>query len=265
MSQGFARVERQRSFLLWLGAVTITAMCAVLALVTWTSQGVALEFDFAQRWPTVVGLCGLVLIFVLYMQHKHHQLAVLDARLRDMAVRGAAIEARFTELSFLFDVTTQLQLRLDLKSMLDLATQRLLPCLEATQSSIMLFDEKIGALEVKAAAGIDLPLVEGARVAPGEGVAGYVFSKGESVLLTPDVVRERFPRDVKPKRTIVGGLCVPMRFRGSPIGVMSVTRTTGLAFEAIHVKMLESFAEHCAATVVKTHHHHEMLEYVKIG
>jgi len=263
VSQIFATVERQRRFLLWLGGIMMTAMCAALVLVSWTSQGAALEFDFAQRWPTLVGLSGLVLVFVFYVQHKHHQLAAMDARLRELAVRGAALEARFTELSFLFDVTTQLQLRLDLKSVLDLAVQRLLSCLEATQSSIMLYDEKHGVLEVKAAAGVDLPLVEGARVPPGEGVAGHVYSKGESLLLTPELIRERFPRGVKPKRSIVGGLCVPMRFRGTPIGVMSVTRTAGEPFEAIHVKMLETFAEHCAATVVKTHHHHEMLEHVK--
>jgi hypothetical protein len=27
--------------------------------------------------------------------------------------------------------------------------------------------------------------------------------------------------------------------------------------------MLEAFSEHCAATVLKTHHHHEMLKHVR--
>jgi hypothetical protein len=44
---------------------------------------------------------------------------------------------------------------------------------------------------------------------------------------------------------------------------MNVTRTSGDPFDATHVKMLETFADHCAATVVKTHHHHEMLQHVK--
>jgi transcriptional regulator with GAF, ATPase, and Fis domain len=263
LNQVFASVERQRNILLWLVGVTLTATCAALVLVSWTSQGASLELDFSRRWPTLVGLFGLVLIFVLYMQHKHQQLAAMEARMRDLAVRGAALQARFGELSFLFDVSTQLQLRLDLPSMLDLAAQRLLSCLDATQSSIMLFDEAQGVLEVKAAAGVDLAMVKDAKVAPGEGIAGYAYANGESLLLSPQMMKERFAQFEKPGRSIVSGLSVPMRFRGEPIGVMNVTRTSGDSFDETHVKMLETFADHCAATVVKTHHHHEMLKHVK--
>jgi transcriptional regulator with GAF, ATPase, and Fis domain len=263
LNQVFTTVERQRNILLWLVGVTLTATCAALVLVSWTSSGASIELDFQRRWPTLVGLFGLVLIFVLYIQQKHHQLAAMEAQMRDLAVRGAALQARFGELSFLFDVSTQLQLRLDLPSMLDLAAQRLLSCLDATQSSIMLFDEAQGVLEVKAAAGVDLPLVKAGRVVPGEGISGHAYAKGESLLLTPKMMRERFAQYEKPGRSIVGGLSVPMRFRGEPIGVMNVTRTSGDSFDETHVKMLETFADHCAATVVKTHHHHEMLRHVK--
>jgi len=265
LNQVFTSVERQRNVLLLLVGIILTATCGVLVLVTWTTSGASFELDLTRRWPTLVGLFGLVLIFVLYIQHKHQQLAAMEARMRDLAVRGAALQARFGELSFLFDVSTQLQLRLDLPSMLDLAAQRLLSCLDATQSSIMLFDETQGVLEVKAAAGVDMPLVKAARVAPGEGIAGCVYAKGESLLLTPKMMRERFAQYEKPGRSIVSGLSVPMRFRGEPIGVMNVTRTSGDSFDETHVKMLETFADHCAATVVKTHHHHEMLRHVKLA
>jgi transcriptional regulator with GAF, ATPase, and Fis domain len=263
LNQIFTSVERQRNVLLWLVGIILTATCGVLVLVSATNSGPWFELDFSRRWPRLVGLFGLVLIFVLYIQQKQQQLAVMEAKLRDLAVRGAALQARFGELSFLFDVSTQLQLRLDLPSMLDLAAQRLLSCLDATQSSIMLFDEAEQLLEVKAAAGVDMPLVKAGRVAPGEGIAGHVYAKGESLLLTPTMMRERFAKYEKPGRSIVSGLSVPMRFRGEPIGVMNVTRTSGDSFDETHVKMLETFADHCAATVVKTHHHHEMLRHVK--
>src|SRR5436190_1619900 len=112
----------------------------------------------------------------------------MEAKMRDLAVRGARRQARFGELSFLFDVSTQLQLRLDLPSMLDLAVQRLMSCIDATPSSIMLFDESQGVLEVKAAAGVDQQLVKAGRVAPGEGVAGHAYAKGESLVLTPKLM-----------------------------------------------------------------------------
>jgi len=44
-----------------------------------------------------------------------------------------------------------------------------------------------------------------------------------------------------------------------------VTRTHGESFEPSRVKMLEAFAEHCAATVVKTHHHHQTLRHVRVA
>lgn len=261
MSQPFNQVDRQRGRLLGLGGVLIAALCATLVLVTGNgdTSGLALE----RRWPTLVGLAGLVALFVLYAQRQHRQLAVMETRLRDLAVREATLQARFSELSFLFDTSTQLQLRLDLHGMLDLAVQRLIPCLDAHQASIMMFDEASGLLHVQASAGVDSALVSGGAMKPGEGVAGHVFATGEALNLTPEVMRKRFPDHEKHGRQIAAGLCVPMRFRGASIGVVSVSRTAGEPFGELHAKMLESFAEHCGATVVKTHHHHELLRQVR--
>ena len=61
----------------------------------------------------------------------------------------------------------------------------------------------------------------------------------------------------------VGRLYAQVKLRGSPIGVVSVSRTTGDGFAETHARMLETFANHCAATVVKTHHHRELLNQVK--
>jgi len=263
MPHHFEALERQRNRLLWLGGVLLTAMCGALVLVTWSGQGGGLEFDLPQRWPTLVGLAGMVLLFVLYAQHTHRQLAAAETRLRDLAVRDAALQARFSELSFLFDVSTQLQLRLDLKDMLELAVQRLLPCLDAHQSSIMLYDERDNVLEVKAAAGVEVSRVIGAREVPGAGVAGHVFTRGKSLLLTPEVMRASFTAETKHGRNFTSGLCVPLRFRGTPIGVVCVNRISGEPFSQTHVEILEAFAEHCAATIVKTNHHHDLLKQVR--
>ena len=260
-ASGFHVLDRQRRLLSWLGGLLLTAMCVTLVLVSWW-QGPD-GFNLKVRWPALIGLVGLVLIFVLYTQHKHRQLGELEGRLRDSAVREASLQARFSELTFLFDTSTQLQLRLDLASMLDLAAQRLTSCLEATQSSSMLHRPESGLLEVRAAAGVDSTLVKGARVRPGEGIAGHVFASGETLVLTPEVMAKRFPDEIKHSRTIASALCVPLRFRGTPIGVVSVARTGGEPFGEIHARMLETFAEHCAATVVKTEHHHDVLRQVK--
>jgi len=263
MGRPFEQLDRQRRAMLWLVGLLLAALCAALMLTTWTAGEAMPTIELNDRWPSMAGLCGLVVLFVLYVQHKSRQLSVLESRLRDHAVREAALQARFSELSFLFDTSTQIQLRLDLNSMLDLAAQRLVPCLDAHQSSIMLFNESTGELEVKAAAGIDSERVLGATTRPGEGVSGHVFSTGETLNLTPEMVKQRFPEAIEYGRQIVAGLCVPMRFRGNPIGVVNVTRTSGEPFSDLHANILASFAEHCAATVVKTHHHHELLQTVR--
>jgi transcriptional regulator with GAF, ATPase, and Fis domain len=258
---GFHALDRRRTWLTYMVALLLTATCLTLVLVTGWQSADGLRWQ--ARWPSLVGLFGLMVIFVLYTQYKHRELAALEMQLRDAAVREASMQARFTELSFLFDTSTQLQLRLDLSSMLELATQRLASCLDATQCSIMLPNEETGLLEVRAAGGVDAQLVAGARVKPGEGIAGLVFASGEALVLTPEVMAKRFPEHVKRGRTIASALCVPLRFRGTPIGVVSVARASGDPFGEIHARMLETFAEHCAATVVKTEHHQDVLEQMK--
>jgi transcriptional regulator with GAF, ATPase, and Fis domain len=257
-------LNRQRGSLLMLGGILLSAMCAALVLLSFSVGPDGTEVSFEGQWLKLVGIMGLVLLFILYGQKKHRELVGLESRMREMAVREASLHARFSELSFLFDTSTQLQLRLDLQGMLDLAVQRLIPCLDAHQASIMLFEPESGTLEVKAAAGVDAGLVAGAKVKPGEGIAGHVFTSGESLLLTPELMQSRFSSEIKRGREISSGLCVPMQFRGSTIGVVNVSRAAGVeSFSAMHARMLEAFAGHCAATVLKTHHHQALLEQVR--
>src|SRR5262245_12446967 len=260
-SSGYRSLDQQRRIMSWLGGLLLTVMCLTLVLISWW-QGPD-GFNLRARWPSLVGLVGLVVIFVLYTQHKQRQLGELERRLRESAVREATLQARFSELAYLFDTSTQLQLRLDLAGMLELAAQRLIACLDATQSSIMLHRPETNLLEVRAAAGVDSTLVKGAKVKPGEGIAGHVFSSGVTLLLAPEIMAKRFPDEIKHGRTIASALCVPLRFRGNPIGVVSVARTSGEPLGDVHARMLETFAEHCAATVVKTEHHHDVLRQMK--
>jgi GAF domain-containing protein len=148
--------------------------------------------------------------------------------------------------------------------MYELATQRLLSCFEAHQSSIMLLNSETGMLEVRAASGVDANLVAGSVMKPGEGISGFAFTSGESLLLNDDHMKSRFPGHIKPGRSISSSLIVPLRFRDTCVGILNVSRTQpSEPFTEMHLKMLESFAEHCAATFVKTTHHQTLLEGVR--
>jgi transcriptional regulator with GAF, ATPase, and Fis domain len=258
-------IEKQRTSLWSLGLVLVGALCAALVVLSWTTLDQEAQRLFMQdRWESLVGLSGLVILFGLYATKKHQDLSKLQRSMQHFAVREAALRARLGELSFLFDTSTQLQLRLDMGSMMDLATERLLSCFEAHQSSIMLFNPDSGLLEVKAVSGKDASLVAGSTAKPGEGIAGNVYLSGEAQLLNSDVMESRFPNEVKPGRNITSSLSVPMRFRGTTIGVVNVCRTDSEDdFTTMHVNMLQSFAEHCAANVTKTRHHQELLSDVR--
>jgi transcriptional regulator with GAF, ATPase, and Fis domain len=258
-------IERQRGALWNLGLVVVASLCATLLLVTWSSLESGIELaSLAERWPSLVGLAGLVMLFALYATRKQRELSRMHERFQQMALSEASLRARLGELSLLFDTGTQLQLRLDMQSMLELAAQRLLSCFEAHQSSVMMHNPETGMLEVRAVSGVDANLVAGSVAKPGVGIAGTVFTTGESQLLGDAEMRARFPGDIKPGRNIASSLVVPMRFRGDCVGVLSVSRTRpSEPFTDMHRQMLESFAEHCAATFVKTHHHQTLLEGVR--
>lgn len=257
-------IERQRGALWTLGLVLVGALCAALVVVGGTTEDGLQAAPLGPRWQALAGLTGLVLLFGLYATKKHRELARMQERFQQMAVREASVRARLGELAFLFDTSTQLQLRLDMQSMLDLATQRLLACFEAHQSSIMLPNPESGLLEVRAVSGVDANLVAGSVSKPGQGIAGTAFANGESLLLNDASMAARFPNDVKPGRNITSSLVVPLRFRGDVVGVVSVCRTDQTEeFTEAHLRMLESFAEHCAATFVKTSHHQAVLEGVR--
>lgn len=258
-------IEKQRGALWILGLVLVAALCAALVLISWSSAESGLAVGSIQeRWPSLVGLAGLVMLFGLYATRKQRELTRMQEQFQQMALREASLRARIGELSLLFDTGTQLQLRLDMQSMLELAAQRLVSCFEAHQASVMMFDPQSGLLEVKAVSGVDANLVAGSVAKPGSGIAGTVFTTGEALLLNDADMRARFPNDMKPGRNIVSSLVVPMRFRGDGVGVLSVSRThPSEPFSDMHRQMLESFAEHCAATFVKTHHHQTLLEGVR--
>jgi transcriptional regulator with GAF, ATPase, and Fis domain len=262
VSKRFETLQRQRGSLLGAAGLLLLLMSATLVLIiAFEDRG---RLDLAKHWPSLTGLLGMVLVFVLYVQHKHQQLAAIERQLHELALREATAQARFHELSSLFETSTQLQLRLDLPSMLDLAAQRLLRCLDAHQASIVLHDESSGMLEMKANAGGYSALLPDAVAPKDEGIVGHVFTTGETLMLTPEMMAERFPDEAeRATPTVASTLCVPMRFQGGSIGVILVTRKDGEPFGPMHAQMLTAFAEHCAATVVKTNHHHHMLAQMR--
>src|SRR5207247_11081182 len=96
MTLRFEQLDRQRRMMTWLIGVLLAALCGALMITSWSGDVPMIQLQ--ERWPAMVGLCGLVILFVLYVQYKHRQLGHLEPQLRETAVHAPTMQARFSEL-----------------------------------------------------------------------------------------------------------------------------------------------------------------------
>ena len=118
-------------------------------------------------------------------------------------------------------------------------------------SSIWLIDPETQEVVCRQAAGFQRKVVRGWRLAPGEGVAGWVSSCGESVIL-PDTRQDmRHFRQVadKMKVELRSIISVPMRVKGEVIGALQVVDKKVDRFNEVHAILLESLADASATAI----------------
>ena len=118
-------------------------------------------------------------------------------------------------------------------------------------SSIWLTDQQTGEVICRQAAGYQRNLVKGWRLAPGEGIAGWVSSYGESVILPDTRDDMRHFRKVADKmqvelRSIIS---VPMRVKGAVIGALQVVDKQVGRFNDTHGTLLEALADASATAI----------------
>ena len=117
--------------------------------------------------------------------------------------------------------------------------------------SIWLKEQPSGEVVCRQAAGFQRNVVKGWRLAPGEGIAGWVSSYGESVIL-PDTREDmRHFRKVADTmqvelRSIIS---VPMRVKGAVIGALQLVDKQVGRFDASHGKLLEALADASAIAI----------------
>jgi signal transduction histidine kinase len=170
---------------------------------------------------------------------------LLTTRLREELLRG-----RLSELSSLFETTARATTHLDLDRMLDLIVRRVLICLEADQSSILLLDDNLGELHCCAVAGRDEEFVRNARVKLGAGIAGWVAKHNEPLVLDDTEMATRFPEEFKRGRDIATSLCVPLSTGDEVLGVLNINRLERhRPFTPMDARLILIFSEHIASAI----------------
>jgi len=124
----------------------------------------------------------------------------------------------------LLEVSRVMNSSFDLKRNLVNAMHAFRDFLEMERGSVFLLDS--GELRIVAAHGLTTEQIDKGRYKLGEGIVGRAL-QGDSPMIIPNVGDEPLFLDrtgSRPDREGISFLCVPIRFKGEPIGVLSVDR-----------------------------------------
>jgi Nif-specific regulatory protein len=129
-------------------------------------------------------------------------------------------------LSALLEVSKVLNSSFELEKNLSKTMRVLGEFLEMERGSVFLLDQNSRELKIVAAHGLTKEQIERGKYRIGEGIVGRVIEKGTSLVI-PNVGEEPLFLNKTGARIGKGGisfLCVPISFKGSAIGVLSVDR-----------------------------------------
>ena len=184
-----------------------------------------------------------------------------------VAVRNAAlfdeVQRRLLSMSALVDMAKQVTGDLKLKSVLQTTVQTLRDLLNARASTITMLSSKEDELQVVAAAGVTLDVMNKARMKIGEGVSGKVVRKREMVYIRdshsdPDFL---FFSDV-----VRSLLVVPLTIRDSIIGTLTVDSDRPNAFSESDLQLMTIAAAQVSVAIANARlfedledHAHELM------
>jgi Nif-specific regulatory protein len=129
-------------------------------------------------------------------------------------------------LSALFEVSKVLNASFDLEKNLAKTMHVLGDFLEMERGSVFLLDDGTKELRIVAAHGLTKDQIEKGKYKIGEGIVGRVLAKGSPVVV-PNVEEEPLflnKTGSRIKRSGISFLCVPVKFKGESIGVLSADR-----------------------------------------
>ena len=179
-------------------------------------------------------------------------MAEQDQELKALREKIRAQETKIEELNTLVNVGKMVNSTLNLRTLLDLAMRLTTQVMRAEASSLMLIDEKTGELVFEFAYGDKKEEVKSFRLAPGQGIAGWVAKEGNSMLV-PDAKKDpRFSQNVD-KQTgfeTKSIICVPLKVKEKIIGVIEVINKKGAdAFGADDLVLCNAFANQVAIAI----------------
>ncbi len=248
------KLDRNAWSLLGLTFIVVLALAAAVPLLYLPQASLLREGSggepVQEQYLAVVGLSGLVVIFCLYTALKQRELDAMRRRLEQEEREKANVGTRLSELSALFQLSTTLNLQLQLEDILEIIVRRVVSTLQAQQASIMIFNPETSLLETRASYGLESEFARNARRKLGEGIAGWVAERREPVQLDSGQSMGAFQSQHKVNRNITSALSLPLLVGERCVGVLNVNRINHPeTFQDHHRDVLRLFAEHVGSVI----------------
>ena len=111
---------------------------------------------------------------------------------------------------------------LNLDKLAEFIVQKIAEVLKARVCSLMLLDSEEEILSIKAAVGLDEAIIRTTKIQLGQSISGWVAQRGKSVLVTDIENDMQFGRANLPKYETKSLLSIPLKSKGTVLGVINV-------------------------------------------
>ncbi|MEM1247809.1 MAG: GAF domain-containing protein [Acidobacteriota bacterium] len=237
-----------------------------LILVIASIQGVVLYAVLSGRndW-TIPAAIVVALVTCVYAAVRERKLSDLHSVLfKGLASRKRQVESekkgrqklqlRLGEMTALYRSISQVNAVPHVEGVYDSVIGAALELVEGDVGSLMLYDEPSDRLVLTVGRGLPKQAVIGSRQPANSGVAGWVLSQNQPLLLEGDASNDgRFSTLIKRGKGVRSSLCIPLILHGERLGVLNL----GLSDRAEKQELTELdrslaaiFAQHAAASVL---------------
>lgn len=162
--------------------------------------------------------------------------------------------------SILYNISQTVNFIDDLKRLLSVILDKALEALDAEKGSLMLYNASDNSLQVKVVYGLEDKRLEEKinsgimncnKIRVGEGIAGIVFSKKQSIISNLGESDPRFlDMENAPNANINSLICVPLITKNEAIGVINISnKRDGKLFNKLDLEFLEALANQAAIAI----------------